>query len=81
MFAEIQKNLCHFSIKSRRFANFLNVWVFKKIKALEISVFPIIYNNKNNVDAIQHISILFNFFDFDLFAPAFVAFMLSVVAI
>ena len=64
MFAEIQKNLRCFSMKSCHFASSLNVRIFKKIKTFETFIFSIVYNNKNDVDAIQHILILFDFFDF-----------------
>ena len=80
MFTEIQRDLHHFSIQSCRSASFLNVRIFKKIKAFEIFVFPIVYNNKNDVDVIQHISILFNFFGFDFSAFIFAVFMSFVVA-
>ena len=79
MFAGIQRNLRRFLIKSHHFASFLNVRMFKKTKTFEISIFSIVYNNENDVDAIQHILILFNFFDFDLSASAFAAFMSFVI--
>ena len=60
MFAETQRDLRRFSMKSHRLASSLNVRVFKKTEAFEISVFPIVYNNENDVDAIQHISALFD---------------------
>ena len=50
MFAEIQRNLRCFSMKSHCFASFLNVRIFKKTKAFEISIFSIVYNNENDVD-------------------------------
>ena len=62
MFIEIQRNLYYFSMKSHHFANSLNVRIFKKTKTFEIFVFSIVYNNENDVDAIQHILILFDFF-------------------
>ena len=80
MFAGIQRDLRRFSVKPRRSASFLNVWIFKKTEAFEISIFLIVYNNKNNVDAIQRILILFNSFGFDLFAFVFAAFMSFVIA-
>ena len=80
MFAKIQRNLRRFSAKSRRLASSLNVRIFKKTKAFKTSVFPIVYNNKNDVDVIQRILILFNSFDFDFSAPASAAFMSPVVA-
>ena len=80
MFAEIQRNLRRFSVKSRRSVSSLNVRIFKKIKTFEIFIFSIVYNNENNVDAIQHILILFNSFDFDPSVSVFVVFMLFVVA-
>ena len=80
MFAETQRDLRCFLMKPHRFANSLNVRVFKKTKASEISVFPTVYNNENNVDAIQHILALFDSFGFGPSAPAFAALMSPVVA-
>ena len=67
-------------MKSCCFVCSLNVRIFKKTKTFKIFIFLIVYNNENNVDAIQHISILFDFFDFDLSVPVFVVFMLFVIA-